>query len=276
MKLSAVAAATALVAATPAFAQDTGGFQLGLTGGTLGIGPEIGFRTPGFGVRGNATFLGLGREVESDGVVYDGDLRLRSYGAMLDLYPGGGGFRLSAGARINNNRIDLSATPTADVEIGDEIFTPAEIGVLTGEVDTKNLAPMLTIGWGGDASPGFKFGIDAGALFQGSPRVSEFRSTGTLANDPAFQAELARERQEIEDDIDGYKIYPVLQLSLSYLFGGAAPAPAPYIAPAVELPPPPPPAPATQTCPDGSVILATDICPAPPPPPPPAPSGERG
>ena len=44
-------------------------------------------------------------------------------------------------------------------------------------------------------------------------------------------------------------------------------------------PPPPPPAPppATQTCPDGSVILATDACPAPPPPPPPPPpEPERG
>ena len=37
-------------------------------------------------------------------------------------------------------------------------------------------------------------------------------------------------------------------------------------------PPPPPPPPPTQTCPDGSVIPATDTCPTPPPPPPP-PSG---
>jgi outer membrane receptor protein involved in Fe transport len=51
-------------------------------------------------------------------------------------------------------------------------------------------------------------------------------------------------------------------------------APAPYVAPP---PPPPAPPPATQTCPDGSVILATDVCPAPPPPPPPpAPEPERG
>ncbi|MEO8176497.1 MAG: TonB-dependent receptor [Sphingomicrobium sp.] len=42
-------------------------------------------------------------------------------------------------------------------------------------------------------------------------------------------------------------------------------------------PPPPPPPPATQTCADGSVILATDACPLPPPPPPPpAPEPERG
>jgi opacity protein-like surface antigen len=67
-----------------------------------------------------------------------------------------------------------------------------------------------------------------------------------------------------------------LLASLIYNFGAPAPAPAPV--PAAVAPPPPPPAPATQTCPDGSVILATDICPAPPPPPPPPPppSGERG
>jgi iron complex outermembrane receptor protein len=53
------------------------------------------------------------------------------------------------------------------------------------------------------------------------------------------------------------------------------PPPAPVAEPAP--PPPPPPPPATQTCPDGSVILATDACPVPPPPPPPpAPAPERG
>jgi len=58
--------------------------------------------------------------------------------------------------------------------------------------------------------------------------------------------------------------------------------PRPAMAPVepAPLPPPPPPAPpATQTCPDGSVILATDVCPPPPPPPPPpapAPEPERG
>ena len=41
-------------------------------------------------------------------------------------------------------------------------------------------------------------------------------------------------------------------------------------------PPAPPEAPATQTCADGSVILATATCAAPPPPPPPAPAPERG
>ncbi len=61
----------------------------------------------------------------------------------------------------------------------------------------------------------------------------------------------------------------------TYKFGAE---PAAAVAPPPPPPPPPPPAPpATQTCADGSVILATDACPVPPPPPPPPPPApERG
>ena len=62
---------------------------------------------------------------------------------------------------------------------------------------------------------------------------------------------------------------------LTATFGGpSAPMPAPL--PPPPPPPPAPPPPATQTCADGSVILATDACPVPPPPPPPPPEPERG
>ena len=65
-------------------------------------------------------------------------------------------------------------------------------------------------------------------------------------------------------------------LLLSLIYNLAAPPPPPP-PPVVEAPPPPPPPPATQTCPDGTVILATETCPAPPPPPPPPPPApERG
>ena len=51
---------------------------------------------------------------------------------------------------------------------------------------------------------------------------------------------------------------------LSYSFGAPPPPPAPISAP--PPPPPPPPPPAVQTCPNGSVIPATETCPPPPPP----------
>jgi OmpA-OmpF porin, OOP family len=66
-----------------------------------------------------------------------------------------------------------------------------------------------------------------------------------------------------------------LLASLIFNFGGQAPA---RVVPAA--PPPPPPAPprtATRTCPDGTVVLASEPCPIPPPsPPPPSPRPERG
>jgi iron complex outermembrane receptor protein len=68
--------------------------------------------------------------------------------------------------------------------------------------------------------------------------------------------------------------YVWLGATIDFLPPKRMPEPAPVVAPP---PPPPAPPPATQTCADGSVILATDVCPAPPPPPPPpAPEPERG
>lgn len=60
-----------------------------------------------------------------------------------------------------------------------------------------------------------------------------------------------------------------LLASLIFNLGAQPVQSAPFVEPA---PPPPPPPPPTQTCPDGSVILATDVCPVPPPPPPPPPT----
>ncbi len=68
-------------------------------------------------------------------------------------------------------------------------------------------------------------------------------------------------------DLDGRFRSHSLLASLIFNFAPPPPPPPPPVV--VETPPPPPPA--TQTCPDGSVILATDTCPVPPPPPPPPP-----
>ena len=86
---------------------------------------------------------------------------------------------------------------------------------------------------------------------------------GTYTPDPLFGTAQA------------YQQPRYVRLGLDLFWGGEE---ARVAEPVVEAPPPPPPAaPATQTCPDGSVILATDACPAPPPPPPPpAPEPERG
>ena len=90
------------------------------------------------------------------------------------------------------------------------------------------------------------------------------------ANDVSDDFDFDEDQLGIDTD---YKSHSLL-LSLIYNFNTPPAPPPPVVAPP-PLPPAPPPA--TQTCPDGSVILATDACPLPPaPPPPPPPEPERG
>lgn len=220
------AAACALVAAAlfhsvgAAAADGEGGnWSVGVSGGTIGISPEVGYRfNRAVGVRVNGGFYSYSDDEEIDDIDYDGKLKLKSYGAMVDFYPFGGSFRLSAGLRSSKNRINLSAVPTAPVEIGDEEYSPAEIGRLDGAVRFKKTAPTLTLGYGGKLKPGFTVGFEAGVMFQGAPKMSLSASGGSLSSDPAFLEELENERAQAEDDASDFKVWPVLQLHFKYRF----------------------------------------------------------
>ena len=224
MLMKYLIAAVAIVAVTPAMAQDAGSdggirFSAAVTGGTLGIGPEVGARfSDHVGVRASATFLGVSGDIDPDDITYDGKLKLESYGLMADIYPLGEHFRISAGARINKNRARVSATPATDVDVGDDTYTPAQIGTLRGRAEVKKFAPAVTVGWSGGNRRGFMFGFDAGVLFQGSVRIREFTSTGSLSNNAAFRANLEAERRDVQDDVDDYKLYPIVQFSIGYRF----------------------------------------------------------
>ena len=41
---------------------------------------------------------------------------------------------------------------------------------------------------------------------------------GTLVNDPAFQAQLVQEEQNLQDEINDYEVYPVVQAGLTLSF----------------------------------------------------------
>src|SRR5690606_1148066 len=220
---SARAAAVALLAlgAVPAgvSAAEGGQWHAGASVGTLGISPEVGYRFGEHGgLRLNGGFYDYDRSEEIDDIDYDGTLKLSSVGMMADWYPFGGSFRLSAGARSNGNKIDLVAVPTANVEIGDETFTPDEVGTLSGGVKFKDFTPALTLGWGGKLGKGFTMGFEAGVLLQGSPKFSLAASDGLLASDPDFLAELERERAQAEEDADDFKLWPVIQLHFAWRF----------------------------------------------------------
>lgn len=203
-------AATALLA-SPAFAE--GGISLAVSGGSLGVGPAVGFRASRlFGVHGDATFLSLSHHFQSGDLDYDGHLKLRSAGAMLDIFPFGGGFRVSGGARYNGNTARAMAMPTGNASVGGQTFTPAQIGTLSGHGDLRKFSPAATLGWGGKPGRGFLIGFEAGALFQGRVHVSDFTSSTGLIP----QARLDTERNDLQHDTNKYRVYPIVQLSIGW------------------------------------------------------------
>lgn len=195
------------------------GFGLGVKAGTLGLGVEGTFRlSDRFNLRAGLNNYSYSTDETASGIQYDADLDLKSAALLLDWHPFAGTFRLSAGLMSNKNALHLLATPTSDQTIGGNPYTPADIGTLSGDVTFKKSVPYAGIGWGNAAKRG-RIGIsfEIGAMFQGSPDVS-LRGNGGLAGDPAFEADLRREEQEAEADLEDFELYPVISLGLSFTF----------------------------------------------------------
>jgi hypothetical protein len=204
---------------------DTARAQDGISGffiapqvSTLGLGVEGGYRiNEYFGVRGAANFLNLDRDLSTDNIDFDGKARLGSFGATADLFPFGGGFRLSGGLRVNDNHGDLTGTADRNVTLNGNTYTPAQIGRVDSHVEFSRISPYVGIGWSGTIfSPNVYFAADLGVLFQGDPKVS-LSATGAAAN-PQLQADIVRVQRDVEDKVNRLAVYPVVSFSIGYRF----------------------------------------------------------
>jgi hypothetical protein len=199
---------------------DSGGLAIAGKAGTLGLGGELATAiTSGVNARVGINALSFDYEGEAEDVEYDVGVDLLSFPAVIDLYPFNGPFRISGGALLNRNEIDLRARPTASEEIGGTVYTAAEIGTLHGDVEFDDIAPYLGIGWGNALDGDQKWGFlcDFGVAYIGSPHVS-LSANGALASDPTFQQDLEREKDDIKDKWRRYRFYPVVSVGLFFRF----------------------------------------------------------
>lgn len=174
---------------------------------------------PGVNIRGGYNFLQYGAGDTYDGVAYDGDLDLTTLGAFVDVHPFGNSFFITGGAYFGEKTLDLLATPTQNVQIGSQTYTPAQVGTLGLAADLEDTAPFIGLGWDTTfENPGIGFKFLAGAMFTGTPQVNLTATGGTLSNDTNFQTQLAQEEQNLQDEINDYEIYPVVQLGVTLGF----------------------------------------------------------
>ncbi|MDP6780108.1 MAG: hypothetical protein QGI83_25360 [Candidatus Latescibacteria bacterium] len=205
---------TVLLALT---AQAYAGVGVTVKAGTLGIGAEVTKSiVPTVNVRVGGSYFTYGFDGTEGDVSYDLDLKLKSFNLLVDFHPIlGRGLRLSAGMVLNSNGVDMVSRPTASYDIGGTTYTATDVGTIHGAVDFKSFAPYVGIGWGNAAGGRWGIAFDLGLALQGSPQV-DLSATGPIASDAQFLAELRQEESQVQDDISGFKYYPVVSLGLSF------------------------------------------------------------
>jgi len=201
-------------------ARASGGLAIAGKAGTLGLGGELMVNVlSDVNCRFGATALDLDLDGEVADIDYDFDMNLRTFPLMLDWYPFDNAFHISAGIIINETDVGLDAEFDGSVTIGETVYDAGDVGVLSGEMTVDRTVPYVGIGWGNAFGKKKRWGFlsDIGVAFIGSPDVT-LTATGPLATTPEFLADLAREEDDLEDDIGDFKVYPVLSVSLFFRF----------------------------------------------------------
>jgi len=207
-------------------AQASDEWAVGTSASTLGLGLEITKPINNqfnmrFGINKYADTLS--REI--DQVKYEANLSLQTVAVNTDWHPFTGGFtrglRLTGGLMINNNEISGTATPAENFTIGGQDYSKlvgTDITVNT-RIGFKKIAPYLGFGYDKVSKHhrGLSLTADFGILFQGRPEID----TPTVSNDInglVNQADLDKEVSIFEEDLEDFKIWPVLAIGLNYQF----------------------------------------------------------
>jgi hypothetical protein len=210
------------MAAVPAAAQFIPGVTLTpeISVSTLGIGPELDAKLSElpFGLRVGGNFYSLTRNVSSNDIEYRGKADLQSGALTADWYPFFSGLRLSGGIRLNGNKATVDALPDAGgtITVNHVAYSTAGSSV-NGQVTFRDIAPYAGLGYSSTLFGGLTLGVDLGAMFQGTPRVS-LAAQGQITQAPGFGANLAQETQSLQDKVRDFSIYPVAEISVGWRF----------------------------------------------------------
>ena len=207
----ALAALLALPLATPLAAQ----IGVGAHVGTTGLAGDIAIALGGSAqLRGSIGLMPVDPSWTVSDIDVTAELPKTFSFVGLDLFPGGSGLRIGGGVLIKPDDPTLTGELTESKQIGNQTYTPQQVGTLTGVVESKKVSPYAMVGFGKIASSGISLFLDLGAAFVGESTLSLESEGGTLSSNAQFQAELAREEADWQEEIDKFKIYPLINVGL--------------------------------------------------------------
>jgi hypothetical protein len=198
------------------------GFGVGVKVGTLGLGGDVSLPIipDRLNMRMSGNYLDFSYDGTADDIDYEFTLDFKDLMLLGDWHPFANNFRVSGGVVWHDgSKVKLMGTPTDNVTIGDHEYTPEQIGTLNGELAFENAAPYVGIGFGNAIGPyeqTWSFVFDLGVIFQTFDAT--LTADGPAASIPQFQADLKKEEEDLQDDLESFEIYPVLQFGVAYHF----------------------------------------------------------
>lgn len=204
---------------------------------TNGIGAEIGYKAnKSLGLRLAWQRLDVDFEFEAedengvpgDELNYDGNLNLKNASLFADWYPFQSSFHVTGGLLHNTSSANFltncdtnsgsALALSQNCEIGDSSESSGNIDEVRVRIDFEEaLAPYLGIGWNYVSKHNWSINSDLGLALLGKANA-DIQSSGACNNSAACRAQLDKEEQELEKDLEDLDVFPVLKIGFGYTF----------------------------------------------------------
>ncbi len=145
------------------------------------------------------------------------DVNLTSIPVLLDWHPFNSNFRLSLGLAWNDNKLSARAKPGDELDFNDRAYWVEDF---YAEITFNRISPYFGIGYGNAVRQDSRWtlALDLGAFYHGAPQLDARATAMHPGLQPVLDQDLAREVDDIEDDLDSFRFYPALSVGLSYRF----------------------------------------------------------
>ncbi|HTV72999.1 MAG TPA: hypothetical protein VME66_04755 [Candidatus Acidoferrales bacterium] len=223
-------AAAVFFAPIPARADHTA--SLGLDAGTPGLGLTLGLnfgKTIGVRVVDqslgsvSSSFTSFSSSVNTDDNAYATAVNVRAVSALVDYHPFGDNFTFTVGAMQPDINLQAalvaSGTQTYSGFLGGQPVTFGAGASVYGSLKWNQTAPYVGIGYQPlKVHHHFGLGMDVGAAFIGAPQTT-LQASGTFSvNSLGLAADLATEKESLEQSTRDLDIYPVATATFYYTF----------------------------------------------------------
>jgi hypothetical protein len=218
---------------------NTSKIGVALTGSTLGGGIEVATPVlPKANVRVGFHTLTYDHTFNDTDVPIDAELKLQSFDVQFDWFVAGG-FHISPGLTLYNGNKVSGTTLLANgkkLTLNDVDYVAAPGSQVTGSasVDFGNFGPSLRIGFGNLIPRGsrhWSIPFEIGVIYTSAPtfhldlngRVCPANTPNCatpkdIATDPTVSANLQKQRDQTNSDLNPLKAWPVISLGFSYKF----------------------------------------------------------